>query len=101
MYQIYSCYCKLLICLVKLSSCATSKCNAVDTVNITPKDGKIIYMRYLGGHTSNPLNDCVLDLGTNSKQLVKEETLEIICWIMIMNSDDSLGDNSVGTTINS
>ena len=43
------------------------KCNAVDTLGITPKDRKIIYTGCLGGHTSNLSNSGILDLDTNSK----------------------------------
>jgi len=32
---------------------------------------KIIYLGCLGGHTSSPANEGILDLGTNSKQPAK------------------------------
>jgi len=31
-----------------------SKCYAADTLDIIPKDEKIIYLGCIGGHTSNP-----------------------------------------------
>jgi len=48
--------------LVRLSSYATDKCNAEDTLGITPIDEKIIYMGCLEGHISNPFNGGILDL---------------------------------------
>ena len=62
---------------------------------ITLKDGKRIYLGCLGGHSSSPANGAILDSDTNSKQPVKEEILEITCWIIAKNYDDSLEDDSV------
>jgi len=57
--------------LVILLICATCKCNTVGTLDIISNDGKMIYLSYLGGHTSNPTDEGILDSNTNSKQSEK------------------------------
>jgi len=56
-----------------------NKCNAVGILGIISKDEKMIYLGYLGGHSSNFADGDILDSDTNSKQSEREEALEIIC----------------------
>ena len=60
----------------------------------------MIYLGCLGGHTFNPADGGILDSDENFKQLEKE-ALKIICYIMPMNSGDSLEDELIRMTIKS
>jgi len=55
-----------------ISLYVTGKCNVVGTLSITLNDEKKRDMRYLGGHTSNPINRGILDSNANSKKPVKK-----------------------------
>jgi len=63
---------QIAIGLMILSICATGKCNTVGTLDIISKDGKMIYLGYPGGHTSNPADGGILDSDTKSKQPQKK-----------------------------
>ena len=56
---------QIAIGLVISSICAICKCNAVGTLGIIPKDGKMIYLGCLGGHTSNLVDGGILESDTN------------------------------------
>jgi len=67
---------QVVIILVISSIYATCKCNAIGTLGITPNDERMRYVGCPGGHISN--YGGTLNSDTNSKQLEKEEALEII-----------------------
>ena len=80
---------QIAISLVILSICATNRCKVVGILGITPNDGRIKDIKWLG-HTSN--DGGTWDSDTNSKQPEKE-VLETICWTLARNSGDSLKDD--------
>ena len=57
-----------------ISSICASKCNALGTLGIIPKDEKkIIYLGCLGGHTSNLAIGGILDSDTTPNKSKKKK----------------------------